>query len=312
MSVVDLDSPWAPILHPDRVKLYGLELERRAREAQLFNTGIRAWDEACDDTGGGLDDYWYVVIGGASNVGKTQLGIAMAKQALAQGFGCAFFTMEEPIEQVQRRVYASLSETLGYYDFTYKHFTPAKARLLTETTPNVGTLLVNEDLPNYDLGSILFWLDRAREQCPGPMVVVLDNLQLVKPERGQGISEAATDVSEALRNWAKRNRVLVIALSQITAAALREGKVCRSWDLWGGNAMYSNASQVIMLDHLAATVDPLLPHVKRLWLLVDKNRYGPKQIAVPVEANMKSGLWRNAEPDELHLWKPNPWAAKER
>jgi hypothetical protein len=228
MSAIDPDSPWAPILHPERVKLYGVELEARARTAKLFTTGMSVWDTACDDTGGGLDDYWYVVIGGASNVGKTQVAVALAKMALTQGFSVAFFTMEEPIEQIQRRVYASLG-ALGYYDFTYSRFTHEKARLLCESVPNLGTMYVNEDLPSYH-------------------------------------------------------------------------------DLWGGNAMYSNPSQVFMLDHTAKSVDRIHPHIVRLWGLLDKNRYGPGQVAMMVEANLKTGTWRCAEPDEHPQWLPNPWA----
>jgi KaiC/GvpD/RAD55 family RecA-like ATPase len=308
---LDMDSPWASILHPERVALYGTELEARAREARLFTTGMSHWDQACDDTGGGLDDYWYVVIGGASNVGKTQVAIALAKQAITQGFAVAFLTMEEPIEQIQRRVYAAVAETLSYYDFTYKHFSTLKMQQLCEAVPHLGRFLVNEDLPSYDVASITRWLDRARYDNPGPMVVLLDNLQLVKTAPGQSIGEAATDVSETLRNWAKRNRILTVALSQVTSAALREGKPVRYFDLWGGNAMYSNPSQVFMLDHLSARVDMLQPHIKRLWGLLDKNRYGPRMIAMPIEANLKTGEWRCADPDEHHLWADNPWAGKE-
>lgn len=31
-------------------------------------------------------------------------------------------------------------------------------------------------------------------------------------------------------------------------------------------------------------------------------------IAMPIEANLRTGVWRCAEPDEHILWKPNPWA----
>jgi len=181
-----------------------------------------------------------------------------------------------------------------------------------ETTPYLGKLAINGDLPAYDLVSIIDYLDEARDMLIGrPMVVLVDNLQLVKPEPGRGIAEAATDVSEGLRLWAKRNRTLTIALSQVTSQALRDAKPVRCHDLWGGNAMYSNPSQVVILDHTAKTVDVRHPHVMRLWGLVDKNRYGPKMIAMPIEANLKTSEWRCGQPDELHLWQKNPWAAKE-
>jgi KaiC/GvpD/RAD55 family RecA-like ATPase len=310
MSGVDLgheSEVWADALHPGSVKDYAASLIQRALRAVLFRTNLAAWDDACDDTGGGLDDYWYVVIGGASNVGKTQLMISLARSGLLQKFAVVIVTMEEPIDQIQRRIYASISE-LGYYDFTYRNFNDAKAGKLIETVPYLGKLAVNYEMPAYDLNSIVGYLDEARDMLVGrPMVVVLDNLQLVKVERGSSIAEAATEVSEGLRIWAKRNRTLTFALSQVTSEVLRSSRPVRAHDLWGGNAMYSNPSQVLILDHLAKTVDERHPHIVRLWGLLDKNRYGPRMIAMPIEANLKTGEWRCAEPDEHHLWKPNPW-----
>lgn len=299
---------WADALHPESVRQYGNALSLRAQTAQLFQTGLSLWDEACDDTGGGLDEYWYCVIGGASNAGKTQLLIALAQRALRQGFAVAIITMEEPLAQLQRRIYASISE-LGYYDFTYDRFRQEHVARLVETTPYLGKLAINDDLPSEDLHSIIAYLDEVRDMLFGrPMVVFLDNLQLVKPVQGQSIAQAATEVSEGLRKWAKENRTLTFALSQLTAEALRNtDKPPRMYDLWGGSAMYSNASQVVMIDHTARSVDINRPGRQHIWLLLDKNRYGPNLVAMPVETNLKTGEWRCAQPDEEHLWKANPW-----
>ena len=303
---------WHDALHPESVKMFGIDLMRRAEGATLFQTGLTDWDRACDDTGGGLDDYWYVVIGGASNVGKTQMLISLAKQGLLQQFAVVVVTMEEPLEQIQRRIYAGISE-LGYHDFTYKNFTRDKAAKLIETTPYIGKLAINGDLPHEDLKSIIAYLDEARDMLFGrPMIVILDNLQLVKPENGASIASAATEVSEGLRRWAKQNRTLTIALSQVTSESLRAGRPVRCHDLWGGSTMYSNPSQVLMLDHLNATVDDHRPWVKRLWGLLDKNRYGSKMVYMALEANMKTGDWRCGRADELDLWGPNPWEPDEQ
>ena len=301
---------WADALHPDSIKGFGAALGERASRAVLFQTGLTLWDRACDDTGGGLDDFWYLVVGGASNVGKTQLMVALAKQALLQKFAVAILTMEEPLDQIQRRIYASISD-LGYHDFTYKNWTHEKALRLVATTPYLGKLAINGDLPAYDLTSILGFLDEVRDMlCGRPMVAFMDNLQLVKPDRGRSIAETATDVSEGLRLWARKNRTLTIALSQVTSDVLREGRPVRSHDLWGGNAMYSNPSQVVMLDHTAKLIDQQHPHIMRLWALLDKNRYGPRMVAMPIEANLKTSVWRCGDGAAQALWDANPWAAR--
>lgn len=297
---------WMDALDPRTVRAFAERLTYKAENAKLFFTEIEAWDKSCDDTGGGLDDYWYIVIGGSSNVGKTQGGLSLTVRALEQGFSVVFLTMEEPADQILRRTYAAISN-LGYYDFTYDNWSDRKAAMLK--VPNLGTMAVNDDLEDESLGAIIGYLNEAREVINGPMIVVLDNLQLIKPRDGRNVQESATDLSEALRKWAKRRKVLTFALSQLTAECIRSGRAPWFADLWGGSAMYSNPSQVIMVDHTAVVVDQNAPHIKRMWMAVAKNRYGPKA-AFPIEANLKTGKWREAYPDEHHLWLPNPWEKK--
>ena len=302
------ESVWVDTLHPDSVRGYGQFLSHRQQTAQVFQTGLDVWDDNCDDTGGGLDDFWYVVIGGASNAGKTQIMLALAQQALRQKFSVIFLTLEEPMDQIQRRIYAALSDS-QYYDFTYKNWSDQKRQGLS--VPYLGKLIVNEDLDKFTLETIMGHLDEAEDALVGrPKIVMLDNLQLVHPEPHQSITAAATELSETLRRWAKKHRILTLAASQLTSEAIRSGKVPGFSDLWGGSAMYSNASQVVVIDHTAKVADTLEPWKIRMWAMLDKNRYGQKLVAMPVEANLKSGLWRCPLPDEHHLWQPNPWERK--
>jgi KaiC/GvpD/RAD55 family RecA-like ATPase len=300
------ESVWGDILHPESVEGYGRFLSHRQQHARLFHTGLHFWDKYCDDTGGGLDDFWYVVIGGASNVGKTQVLLALAQQALKQDFAVIFLSLEEPADQIQRRIYAALSD-LNYYDFTYANWTEAKRKALK--VPYLGKLVVNDDLEQFDFDSIMAHVDEARDLLTGrPCILMVDNLQLVHPRPGSNIAAAATELSEGLRRWAKKNRTLTIALSQLTADAIRKKETPNFAYLWGGSAMYSNPSQVIMLDHINKEVDPQHRHIVRLWMNLAKNRYGPNQVSSPVEANLRTGLWRGADPDEHRLWADNPWA----
>ena len=73
-------------------------------------------------------------------------------------------------------------------------------------------------------------------------------------------------------------------------------------DLWGGTSIESNANQVILIDHSQQQRDPERPHLLRTWLYLDKNREGPNRLLIPVEANFKTGIWREAEPDEADSW----------
>ena len=238
--------------------------------------------------------------------------IHLVRQGIAQGFAVVILTMEEPLMAIQRRIYAALSDRLSFYDFAYDRWNHEKARILCESVPTGGKVVVNEELPSYTLESIIGYLDDVRDLLSGrPMVVLLDHLQLVESP-GRDIVRASADVNRALRDWSKRNRTLTIALSQLNRDGVLSGNAPRRWHLWGGTDIEANATQVVMIDHTAKTVDPERRHLLRLWMMLDKNRSGPDLVAFPVEANLKTSVWRVPEPDEHHLWQANPWKPKGR
>ena len=67
-------------------------------------------------------------------------------------------------------------------------------------------------------------------------------------------------------------------------------------DLLGGTSIESNANQVMLIDHSQQERDREHPHLVRTWLYLDKNREGPNRLLIPVEANFKTGRWREADP----------------
>ena len=81
-------------------------------------------------------------------------------------------------------------------------------------------------------------------------------------------------------------------------------------DLWGGTSLESNANQVILLDHSRIERDALHLHLMRTWLYLDKNREGPNRVNIPVEANFRTGIWREARPDEEARWPGYPKEGK--
>ena len=76
-----------------------------------LSTGFPVWDKACVGTGGlGLANWWYVVLGGASNVGKTQLLWHLLRQAWEQEMNPGLITMEVPMTGVQRSIYSRVTD----------------------------------------------------------------------------------------------------------------------------------------------------------------------------------------------------------
>jgi len=286
-------------------------------------TGIPSWDAVCEETGGkGLGDWWYVVIGGASNAGKTQLALHLARRASESLLRPGLITMEVPRAGIQRRVYSNVT-SFGYRDFLPANWAngdptsrSAKTNRLAfevqEYSDNDGTLFCGtgaegaRSLHVAELNATPT-LDDILQACEslhalGCGVVLVDHLQLIKASADQ-IADRATEISEALRWFAHGKRLLVIALSQLNRLASRERKVCPTMhDVLGGTSIESNANQVIMLDHSQQARDEQHPHLLRTWLFLDKNREGPNRVRIPVEVNFKTGIWREAMPDEVREW----------
>lgn len=277
-------------------------------------TGIPSWDAACDETGGkGLGDWWYLVLGGASNAGKTQLMLHLVRQAAESGHVPGVITMEVPLPGLQRRTYSNLT-SFGFYDFLPHRWAEGDSAEKVERLKNeVGqyranggeprSMLVAEQQKPPTLGDITEACTALLES--GATVVFLDHLQLIRASADE-IADRATEISEALRWFAHGNRVLVVALSQLNRLASRErSRMPTMHDLLGGTSIESNANMVCLLDHSRQERDPLHTHRMRTYVYVDKNREGPNRLLIPVEVDFRTGIWREALPDEEHLW-PDP------
>ncbi len=274
-------------------------------------TGIPTWDEACDETGGrGLGDWWYTVIGGASNAGKTQLMMYLARQAAEQGLMPGIVTMETPKRGLQRQMYSNLS-SFNYFDLLPHRWETGDPKAKVERlSADIAayrdvdrpgrSLLVADYNRSPTLADIMASLEVMYEA--GSRCVFVDHLQLIKAPADQ-IADRATEISEELRQFAHDRGCLVIALSQLNRWAARQRDRCPTMhDLWGGTSIESNANMVMLIDHSQQERDPKYPHLLRTWLVLDKNREGPAKIRIPVEINFKSGVWREALPNEVDLW----------
>jgi len=295
------------ILDPMNATDYGAGLI--GADMNPLSTGFPSWDRACVGTGGmGLANWWYVVIGGASNAGKTQLLWHLLRQAWEQEMYPGLITMEVPMTGVQRSVYSRVT-SFSYNDLLAASWQDGGAekteRLTKEVSEYSGdyrALLVAEHDGAPTVGQILDMCYALKES--GCAVIGLDHLQLIK---GHGeIADLATEVSEELRRFAHREKILVLALSQLNRLASRErDRMPISQDLYGGVSMESNANQCVLVDHSLMIPDLQYTHLKRTRLILDKNREGPNRVVMNVEMNFATGVWREGMADEERLWIPD-------
>ena len=288
-----------------QVEDFGKQL---ALPQRAIPTGFKTWDGLCDETGGkGFPDWYYVVVGGASNAGKTHCMKHMARTAWQAGNRVGIVTMEVPTKGMLRRLYADVTN-FDYSDFRPQNWIkdgPGNTRLLVDqvdTYGHKGQLIIAE----HEYGSPT--IHELMETClrlvdAGCEAIYVDHLQLIKSAgfKADQIAAAATEVSECLRVFAHKTPCLVVALSQLhrKAAGDRDRPPIMQ-DLYGGTSIESNANQVVLLEH--CTQKEIIKDVyggepgekeyrKRTYLFLDKNRDGRNRINIPVEMRFRTGLW---------------------
>jgi len=276
-----------------------------------LDTGLKSLNTACVESGGeGIPHWYYCIIGGASNAGKTQTLWYLLSQACKQELHPAIITMEVPTTGIQRSFYARVTD-FAYGDFLPKNWVKDEVanvdRLRTQiadfNNDDRRTFSVSEFDGLPDLDDIMDEAYRLKDA--GHSVIGVDHLQHIRASRNEDIAELATEVSEALRMFAHKEKVLVLAASQLNRTASRErDRQPISQDLWGGTAMESNANMVLLMDHSVHIRDPADFAILRTNLVLDKQREGPNRVRIPIEFNFRKGSCREGMPDEEYLWNP--------
>lgn len=249
----------------------------------------------------------YVIVGGASNAGKTQFGLWLVKQAMKAELDAGVVSLEMRAEDIQIRLYQAMLPGLDYKAWQPGKWTADNATALEDAAAKIrdrytSRLLINSDF-NADLDAIMAACNELRDN--GCRLILLDHLQLVRVG-GMGddqISGRTEAVSETIRRWAFTNEVTVVGLSQLNRGASRErNRTPSMFDLWGGTSLESNASLIFMLDHSRYSKDPGDPAVARTFLLHEKSRIGPAGYEVPVLVDHRTLEWSQPVPSEEHRW----------
>lgn len=281
---------------------------RLAEPLAVVPTGFPAIDSSLWFWGGskGLPFGEYLIVGGASGIGKTQLGLHLLKQASRAGVTCGMVSLEMKREDILLRLYQSWVPNFERREWQPGSWTEDHADILRLAAAKAreefaGPVLINDNA-NGDLEWVSTSLDHLLEQ--GCRFVVLDHLQLVKvPNLLENVAARAEVVSEHVRRWAFGNDVTVVALSQLKRTASEDyTRTPTIHDLLGGTSLESNPSQILLLDHSRYRKDPQDPAQARTWICHGKNRMGPSRYEVPVLVDHRMLTWREARQDEEWEW----------
>ena len=235
---------------------------------------------------------WFVVVGGNPGFGKSLVAMNFAAAAMQlSGERVGYVSLEMTAREIAQRVYA-IALNRNVKDFERDGY---DATALHGMRGLPGFLVPREIRQRWH--EVIEVFHAMYEE--GCRYFVLDYLQLVQAGNEKSIYEAISEVVTYLRGWALNHGCVLICLSQFNRETSRDYKSKPvSQSLWGGMMLEASSDLVILLDHSRYEK---LPHGARTWLLLDKNRHGPR-LEIPVAWDYRTLKVREALPHEEGEW----------
>lgn len=254
-------------------------------KTQLLATGLPALDRIVR----GLAPSDFMLIGGATSMGKTSVALHIAGALAEAGRGVAFVSLEMAPDQLATRLisararvpYAALRDAAAMEEADFRKWVEA-ARPVSEGTMRIVPRHVR-DIPAIDAACRKIRADLERAKVPLSLVVV-DYAQLVRGE-GKTRYEQMTSVSIGLKTIAGLLEVPVIGLVQLSRdIGQRDHKRPMLTDIKETGQFENDADQAVFC------------HRESYWL----ERQGPKpnakgDVTPEIEADWRADLarWRN-------------------
>jgi replicative DNA helicase len=206
---------------------------------------------------------------------NTTVGAQIARNISNAGTGVVFFSLEMPKEELGQRN-ASAETGVPFGKIRDGKVDSAGLALLEQyVDEQEGRPLFVDDDPDQSVGEISL-KTRKLIKDHDVKVVVIDYLQLVKPDGGGtgNKTQDIADVSDGLRKMARKLGITVIALAQLNrGVANRDDSKPRITDLRQSGEIEEDAN-IVILVHLEFKVNPETERGKLADLILAKNRGG--------------------------------------
>ena len=224
----------------------------------------------------GLKPGDFVILAARPGVGKTALALNIAVNCLLKNKTVAVFNMEMTAPALVKRMLAYLSGvTFESMDVRGQLSDSDIAKLYNAYTTLLGKELYIDDYSMNHPSDILSKCRRLKRE-KGLDFVIVDYLQLMEADsKGRASESRQNDVStmsRQLKVYAKELGVPILALSQMSRGAEKEGRAPQLSDLRDSGAIEQDAD-VVMFLHDPSKVDENLPK-DEILLLLRKNRSG--------------------------------------
>ncbi len=210
----------------------------------FIKTGFNKLDEKI----GGFERSDLIIVAGVTSMGKTSFVLNIANNMLLQNKGVAVFSLEMNSSQLMTRMIASEAH-VELRKIRYKDFNNKEKNDLIDSANKLKTTNLIIDDKSSTLGSIASKIRKIKLKNKIDVVIV-DYLQLVKYNKnGASREQEVAKVVRSLKNIAKQNDIVVLALSQLSRKVdNREGsKIPTLGDLRESGEIEQAADSVVFI-----------------------------------------------------------------
>ena len=232
-------------------------------------SGIAALDEVLT-----LAPKRYTILAGATSMGKTALGLSIAKAAASAGYGVGYVSREMPETDLANRI--NSMKSLVPYKAYDRPMSEASFRRVVEAAKSLEDLPIEifSDRVN-DVPAIVSECKKLRakwrlnDNFHGLKLLVVDYIQLIKG-RGESAFVRLSEVANDLKSVAKSLDVHVLALAQIDRKIIeREDTRPKLSDLRGSGDLENAPDNVIFVHrpeyYLKRSTPPKAPDDRADW-----------------------------------------------
>jgi len=226
-----------------QLKILHDDIQRRMSSDEMV--GIPTGFQSIDKFTGGWQETDFIVIGGASSMGKTSLGLAFCYNCAKAGIPSAVFSYEMGDTQLLQRLVSLESSVNNRYIMKGTLENEELARVDTAIGKLEKTQLFVDECKD---SSLRYLLNKIRQYVITKQVkfVLVDYLQLVKGS-GHSREQEVALVARELKNIAKELNITIVALSQLSRGVdRREGSRPTLSDLRESGEI-EQASDIVML-----------------------------------------------------------------
>jgi replicative DNA helicase len=226
-----------------QLKVLHDDIQRRMASDNMV--GLPTGFQSVDKFTGGWQETDFIVIGGASSMGKTSLGLAFCYNCAKSGIPAAIFSYEMGDTQLLQRLVSLESEVNNRYIMKGA----LESNELNRVNKAIGKLEgVNLFVDECKDSSLRYLLNKIRQYVITKDVkfVLIDYLQLVKGS-GHSREQEVAMVARELKNLAKELNITIVALSQLSRGVDRRDGCRPTLSDLRESGEIEQASDVVML-----------------------------------------------------------------